>query len=192
MPDLEEMCKEYLLQRSTGNHEKADFLVIEMLDQCVRRERGGELGMYYKKLLSRKDQAAQEMQNYISERTGKGRDNVKSGKSDETIGSKIKHRFSKNYSSLEKKYHKAISYLFLPAFRQQNIVFTSIGERHMWIYDYFSMVRLLEKAGFVDIRRLAYNNSDIAQFPLIPLDMTQEGQPRKGLESMYIEATRKK
>ena len=44
VPDLEEMCREYLARRQMGAHEQADFVVLEMIDQCVRQVGGGEMG----------------------------------------------------------------------------------------------------------------------------------------------------
>ena len=49
LPDFEEMCREYLAQRNAGDHEKADFLVVEIIDQCIRMQRGGELGRVYQR-----------------------------------------------------------------------------------------------------------------------------------------------
>ena len=56
LPDFEEICREYLRQRESGNHIKADFVVIEMLDQCVRVDPGGELGALYKSLQEQPDE----------------------------------------------------------------------------------------------------------------------------------------
>ena len=50
VPDLENLCRTYLYHRDQGEHDLADFLVLELLDQCVRRQSGGELGRYYRSL----------------------------------------------------------------------------------------------------------------------------------------------
>lgn len=47
LPDLENLCRAYLAHRDGGEHDKADFIVLEMVDQCVRDTSGGELGRYY-------------------------------------------------------------------------------------------------------------------------------------------------
>ena len=52
LPDLEELCKAYLHYRKLGEHKKADFVVIQIIDQCVRRAPGGELGRIYRELRS--------------------------------------------------------------------------------------------------------------------------------------------
>ena len=37
VPDLENLCRTYLHHRDQGEHDKADFVVLELLDQCVRQ-----------------------------------------------------------------------------------------------------------------------------------------------------------
>ena len=69
LPDLENMCRTYLAHRDAGEHDKANFLVLEMVDQCVRRESGGELGRYYRQV--KHDLPASEAAvSFIRERTG--------------------------------------------------------------------------------------------------------------------------
>ena len=50
VPDLKNLCRTYLQHRDGGEHDQADFVVLELLDQCVRRQPGGELGRYYQNL----------------------------------------------------------------------------------------------------------------------------------------------
>ena len=70
VPDLENMAREYLSMRESGAHEKADFVVLEIIDQCVRRESGGELGRLYRQLASQEANSAAPMIEYIRQRTG--------------------------------------------------------------------------------------------------------------------------
>jgi hypothetical protein len=46
----------------------------------------------------------------------------------------------------------------------------------------------LENVGFVDIQRCQVSTSRFADFPFHVLDLDADGRPRKGAESMYIEA----
>lgn len=69
VPDLESLCRTYLYHRDEGEHIKADFVVLELLDQCVRRQSGGELGRYYKSLKPN-DQADEARIAFVRERTG--------------------------------------------------------------------------------------------------------------------------
>lgn len=70
VPDLENMAREYLAMRDAGEHDKANFVVLEMIDQCVRGEPGGELGKFYRKIASQARDSAAEMIDYIRARTG--------------------------------------------------------------------------------------------------------------------------
>jgi hypothetical protein len=69
LPDLENLCRAYLLHRERGEHEKADFVVLEMIDQCVRRESGGELGRLYRRL-NAGPEVQRELIDFVRERTG--------------------------------------------------------------------------------------------------------------------------
>lgn len=70
VPDLENLAREYLNMRNAGEHEKADFVVLEMIDQCVRRESGGELGRLYRQIAVQPQATAAPMIDYIHARTG--------------------------------------------------------------------------------------------------------------------------
>ena len=74
------------------------------------------------------------------------------------------------------------------AFRAQNISFAAVGERHHWLWDFFQLDKTLTDIGFVDVQRHDCQSSSIPDFPFQPLDIDSQGQPRKGVGSMYIEA----
>ena len=69
LPDLENMANSYVNLRQLGDHQKADFLVLEMIDQCVRNISGGQLGAFYSKIKNYPDQY-KSMIEFIRERTG--------------------------------------------------------------------------------------------------------------------------
>lgn len=181
-PDLEEISREYLFRRQAGEHDKADFVLLEMLDQCVRMTRGGELGAYYNKL-----DANPQMANYVAERTGeciapKGGSFPAAPKRQSVLKNprKIWYR-------LEWIWFNWLSSLMPKAFRMQNVSYADVGERHAWIYDFYTLGQLLKNAGFESISKLSHCESNINGFPLYPLDVKEDGSPRKGRESMYIE-----
>lgn len=89
---------------------------------------------------------------------------------------------------IERIYCRFVTWFLPSAFRAQNVSFTQVGERHAWVYDFYELSKLLEQASFVSIRKLHFNESGIEGFPLSDLDMSADGHPRKGLESMYVEA----
>lgn len=187
LPDFEELCRSYLAERVRGMHDKADFIVLEMLDQCVRQVPGGELGAYYAKLKSSPVQNA-EMIEFVKHRTGY--DGLLTFRpSDSTLRRAVSNPATV-FGKLEQIYIRALLFMLPSAFRSQNVSMAFVGERHAWIYDFRTMKLLLEQAGFMDVKRVTATTSDIADFPFYPLDVTKDGQPRKGAESMYIEAVR--
>lgn len=185
LPDLEEMCVEYLAARQSGENWKANFLVLEMVDQLVRSRSGGELGDYYE-MLNNTTPPINEKIAYIKFRTGHILENEKKV----TNADKNRLIFSRLYNGAQRLYIKIALHLLPLAFRQQNVSMAPIGEKHAWIYDYYQVKELLENAGFKEIVRMTASTSTIKDFPFIPLDLYTDGAPRKGAESMYIEAIR--
>lgn len=186
LPDLEEMCRCYLARRESAEHDKADFLVLEMLDQCVRMRPGGELGDFYERL--RTAQAPSEMIEFVRKRTGHEVHRVVGDMDARWV--RVLRNPEHLLGRLQGLYCRLVLALLPSAFRKQNVSLASVGERHAWIYDFHSIERALKEAGFADIRRVSASTSSIDDFPFFPLDVTSEGLPRKGLESMYIEAAK--
>ena len=78
--------------------------------------------------------------------------------------------------------------LFPRSFAEQNISLTEIGENHTWLWDYDSLREILIKYGFSNINKKNFNETDISFLNLNYLDVRKNNLPRKGKESMYIEA----
>jgi hypothetical protein len=85
----------------------------------------------------------------------------------------------------ERLWMLAVIKLLPRAFREQNM---SVVERHHWLYDAHSLMHLLSASGFVAIERCTASTSRHSDFPFHPLDLAADGQPRKGTESLFIEA----
>jgi len=185
LPDFEELCAAYLQYRQHEEHDKAEFLQMEILDQCVRQVSGGELGEFYKSLEATKA-SEQELIKFVQQRTGHV---LEDGSN--PAGSRWQRLISNPgaiIQKLENIYIKVILRLLPPAFRQQNVSLAAVGERHAWVYDYYNVKKLLFRAGFIEVKRLTATTSNIPDFPFYPLDIYKDGTPRKGAESMYIEA----
>ncbi|MGI0483272.1 hypothetical protein ACN4EE_21140 [Geminocystis sp. CENA526] len=60
------------------------------------------------------------------------------------------------------------------------------GEVHQWMYDRFSLSRLLAKIGFVDIKVCQANESRIPNFNNYYLDVLPDGRVRKS-DSLFME-----
>jgi SAM-dependent methyltransferase len=61
------------------------------------------------------------------------------------------------------------------------------GEVHQWMYDSYSLARLLGDCGFVDVRTCAAHESAIASFPAYNLDTEPDGSVYKP-DSFFLEA----
>jgi SAM-dependent methyltransferase len=187
VPDLEEMCRAYLKARQSGDTAQGDFLVLEMVDQCVRRESGGELGRFYAGLCSNPAHQ-QGMLDYVRLRTGEDLTHPQVAErspraSIRSIATRARARFDR----LRLRY---LLPLLPRAFVAQNVSRAGIGELHQWLWDYSQLERALTESGFVAVRRCDSTTSGIPDFPLQPLDLAPDGSPRKGIESMYVEAKR--
>jgi hypothetical protein len=64
-------------------------------------------------------------------------------------------------------------------------VFRNSGEIHRWMYDRYSLRRLLEQAGFIDVRICRADESRIPDFNSYNLDVV-EGKVRKPV-SLFME-----
>lgn len=60
------------------------------------------------------------------------------------------------------------------------------GELHQWMYDRFSLTRLLVQAGFIEIRQCSAHESGIPSFSEYLLDETADGLVRKP-DSLFME-----
>ena len=65
-------------------------------------------------------------------------------------------------------------------------VFRNSGEVHRWLYDRFSLSRLLQQAGLIDIRSCTADESSIPDFATYNLDVLH-GKIRKP-DSLFMEA----
>jgi hypothetical protein len=74
------------------------------------------------------------------------------------------------------------------AFREQNVSLAAVGEKHQWLWDFTQISSQLTSAGFSAVSRASCKESQVEDFPFFPLDLDKDGLPRKGRESMYVEA----
>jgi predicted SAM-dependent methyltransferase len=185
LPDLEVLCSVYLECRARGEHERADFLILEMIDQCVRSVPGGELGAYFKELEINAHLNEDKIK-FVKKQTGHI---IKLG-SEGGINKRWHQVLTKMLARLERWYCKSIVFLLPSAFSQQNVSFAEVGERHAWVYDFFTVEKFLCNAGFVDIKKMSASTTSIKNFPLKQLDLNEDDEPRKGIESMYLEASK--
>lgn len=196
LPDLQEMATSYLHYREAGDHERADFLVLEIIDQCVRRESGGELGRLYRRLRDEPHPDQAELIAFVRERTGEplvasmnGQANNPGGRNSSALA-RLGGLPGRLHNRLQRLWIRAWLAALPAAFRAQNVSLADVGERHHWLWDFHQLQQALEAAGFMAVERRAPDSSAIANFPFQPLDLDAEGRSRKGAESMFVEATK--
>jgi SAM-dependent methyltransferase len=182
VPDLDNLCRTYLAHRDRGLHEHADFVVLEIFDQCVRRVSGGELARLHKNLQAN-PQAKSELIAFVRERTGEDLLHPFLPRT-RSLGSILR----RSPEFVERVWTRAVLQLLPKAFREQNVSLAKVGERHQWLYDEYQLRQVMNAAGFEAIERVDSVSSRFAGFPFYPLDVADDGKPRKGAESLYLEA----
>jgi predicted SAM-dependent methyltransferase len=198
LPDLENMARSYVQLRDSKEHEKANFLVLEMIDQCVRQQSGGELGNYYetmrlqaKEIVSPLNEVTS-MIDFIRYRTGEDLAARNQLQHSVREGAGAGEQFKRLTGAMTRRFQcywtRAIVKLLPPAFRMQNVSLAEVGENHHWLWDFYQLQQALEAVGFILVERRSASTSLVSDFPFYPLDLDKDGKPRKGRESMYIEA----
>jgi predicted SAM-dependent methyltransferase len=195
VPDLENIVDEYkkYLDESLKNPNEIseanyEWILLEMYDQTVRNYSGGQMAEFLKRpnVINEK---------YVIDRIGyvgrKIRDNYLNSDT---------HSFKKNmekaFSSFD-MFKKAIRYVFSKiyekAFPQTDSsrigAFRLGGEVHLWMYDRYSLSKLLKDCDFEDISIKNPFESDIPDWSKYELDV------KDGLAfdptSLFIEAKKK-
>ena len=166
VPDLETIARLYLnnLEGAVAGDADAarryEWMILELLDQMARDESGGEMLKYWK-------QNPMPAENFVIER----------------MGSEVQQCLE-----LLKKEHDSVAVQPVgePTIEEQ-VKFRASGEIHRWMYDRWSLRRLLEDCGFSDIRVCAASESRIPGFSTYLLDCEEDGSIRKP-DSLFIEA----
>jgi len=205
LPDCEEMFSTYLDLRRNNKHKEADLLVIEIIDQSVRAFPGGELLKFYQSinLMSNSDQRY--WREFIFWRNGETLEDYMTKSSQNCTKTSIKLSRSKlqifnrcyravrlllglNQGFLSNLRQHLALMLINPDFKEQNISLAGIGERHLWLWDFYQLQDSMERANFTGVSRVFHDTSGFHNFPFFPLDAALDGRPRKGAESMFVEA----
>lgn len=185
VPDLENICREYLRVLDDNSNsislKKYSWITVELLDQLVRTKSGGEMIKIYEEVSAEKDL---ELAKYINQRVGFEliiKENTKKKKS---------ITFNKIGTILFYLYIKLVSKLIPGSLRDMVFINTTIGEKHQWMYDKFSISMALKDAGFNDFSMEQFNTSRISNFQNYLLDINADGTPYKGVSSLYAEAVK--
>jgi len=191
VPDLEAIARTYLytLDQVEGGVVEAepnyDWMMLEFYDQTVRSFSGGQMGHYLNKpdltnkqfILSR---IGFEAENYWAQQNSIHK---------KSVWNKIK---SKNLFWFIKKFRISLAKNLVTvlagtearhAFEEG--LFRNSGEIHRWMYDRFSLKRMLERSGFIDVRVCNADESRIPDFNSYNLDVI-DGKVRKP-DSLFME-----
>jgi SAM-dependent methyltransferase len=201
LPDCEELFSQFLSFRSRNLHAEADFLLVTIIDQCVRQRAGGQLGDFYSRIDAMDPASRSYWTDFVADYTGEFLDDQQSpgvlgahsSRSRSLLPAALAGAFSRRSPQdllrrIRFKIHQLGLSLLLPEFRRQNVSFTPIGERHCWLWDFHQLAAVLRSAGFVSVVRQSHLSSMVDHFPFYPLDATMNGMPRMGRQSMYVEA----
>jgi len=194
VPDLEEMAREYLgaLEKAKkgilGWGDNYNWIVVELLDQAVRESPGGSwyaclrqdpipnwdfiahrVGAEAERALA----AARAEE--IAHKSGQGRVRAKWAYILRNPGSVIRNKLAKIVLS-----EKDFEALQIGRFRRQ-------GEVHQWMYDGYSLGKLLEETGFRSPVRCTASESQIGNWLEYGLDNEPDGTAYKP-GSLYMEA----
>jgi hypothetical protein len=166
VPDLETIARLYLkyleggLAGDSEAAQRCEWMVLELLDQMVREQSGGEVRKYWQ-------QNPMPQEQFVIQR----------------CGSEVLRVLD---ALRQEKPRTGNAALEEPSL-SQIAEFRASGEIHKWMYDRYSMSVLMSHAGFQQCRVCAANESQIPAFNSYLLDINEDGSIRKP-DSLFVEA----
>jgi predicted SAM-dependent methyltransferase len=183
-PDMEELARTYLqhldkLKEKDDPQEanKYDWIRIEIFDQIVRDQSGGEMKVFV-------EHCDETMKSYLSERVGYTFSSFSASK-------KLARSYISSSGLLRalKKIPKKLFQMISASTQSETGKigrFRQSGEVHRYMHDIYSLTRLLKAAEFSSIVRVDPYTSAIPDWSLYELDVVK-GQP-DGPYALYLEA----
>lgn len=183
VPDLEKICQLYLsrLAAAVNGDEAAahdyDWIMLELFDQIVREKSGGGMLDYLR-------QNPLPNETFVYERIGEeGRQLVKALRKQDSHSSRsfpaFLYRLRRGLCSLPGIAKRRIPQWLLGADDRRALGigrFRLAGEVHQWMYDRYSLARLLSLTGFHDPQLQDANTSRIPNYTSFHLDTLPDGQ----------------
>ncbi|KPQ33608.1 MAG: Methyltransferase domain [Phormidesmis priestleyi Ana] len=195
VPDLEQIIRSYLfaLEQALDNSLEAannyTWLLLELFDQMVRNQAGGEMIAYL-------HQENIPNETFILKRLGTEAKNIiASGCQTQQISlSKpwFKHALRPIYRVFRDPHYRQNIFLkrLLSSADYQALQigrFRQSGEIHQWMYDRYSLAQLLQQNGFEKIQQRPAHESAILHWSSFNLDTEPNGSVYKP-DSLYMEA----
>ena len=177
VPDLEQIARTYVylleksLQGDQNSQKRYEWIMIEMFDQMVRQKSGGEMLNFWK-------QNPMPAEEFVFKRIGP-----------EIKRTILEYRNSSRINLNNKCRNLKPEEGFQNSDIQESPQFRASGEIHQWMYDRYSLSKLLSDTGFSNIRQCKAHESDIPNFRSYLLDTEENGMIRKP-DSLFIEASR--
>jgi predicted SAM-dependent methyltransferase len=198
VPDLEQIAREYLknlslaLENDIQAQQNYEWIILEMYDQVVRTQSGGNMVEYITQ-----DEIPNE--DYVFGRIGEEGRNIrkvyltnKNITKQPPIPEKDKRSFLGKFLGKIKNELKIFLFKDEIKFYEENLRYTQLGkfrlrgEIHQWMYDRYSLSKLLKDIGFKDIAIKSAFESRILNWQSFELD-SKSGIIFKP-DSLFIEA----
>jgi hypothetical protein len=197
VPDLERTVREYIRildMAAVGrleNNAEYNWIMLELLDQTVRYTVGGKMASFLQDL-----EVADRP--YVLARIGAEAETFWGKQSDSLSKSAFKKMLSGDvwrrlFRRLREKIATQLVLLVAGKDAANSFrigLFRNSGEVHQWMYDRYSLAKLLEGLGYSNVKICTATESSILKFNTYALDTTVNGSVRKP-DSLYIEATKR-
>lgn len=191
VPDLEGIARRYLYeleQADLGNaqaQDNYDWMLLELLDQIVRDRSAGYMGQYLKNIQSNRNQ------DFIISRIGSEVRTYQSN-TETTVYQKFARMTWNDWMQKIRHITAGSAVAMIAGRRTQKSfnegVFRNSGEVHQWMYDRFSLKRLLQTSGFQNIKICRADESRIPNFSEYSLDIL--GETIKKPDSLFVEGVK--
>jgi predicted SAM-dependent methyltransferase len=194
VPDLESIARCYLeklagaVQNVPLAMEDYDWIMLELFDQVVRTSFGGEMAHY----LARPQISNLE---FVRARIGRGAD-VMQATSPSIQAGLFQKIVSYNLPTLVRRVRLKLARLAVSivaghdaAISFEEGLFRNSGEIHKWMYDRFSLKRLLMQLGSENVQVCRADDSRIPDFARYELETTKAGIRKP--DSIFVEGTKR-
>lgn len=188
VPDLEAIARHYLRLLEPADQGAAeaqsdyDWILLELFDQMVRIESGGEM---HRILAS----AAARERKFVRQRMGLG-DQPLEG--EHSQAAPVRPGLRHYWTRIREEATGAFAQLMLGRGARGAVregLFRASGQVHLWMYDRFSLRRLLEQSGFVDVIQCTAFESRIPNFVQYQLDAA--GERVRKPDSLFMEGLKR-
>lgn len=171
VPDLEQIARFYLEKFSTAREREVDYdwIMLELYDQCVRQKSGGLMESYLRSTFSAG------LSPFITARIGEAVVQYREQVVRKPVHIKLTlQNFVRIMYKLRLEFAKLLVYIVTGKKGREAFMegmFRNSGEIHCWMYDRFSLGRLMANSGFADIQVVSPFESSIPDFARYELDV---------------------